>query len=134
MADQTVTCPRCGGTIPLSAALTADIEARLRAAFEAQLREHQQAWQQEHAATLAAERQRLQAVVESVVRMREDLDHERRAMERLWKKRAGEIDRVVQNFACIYGDLQGLAAKALPDVPALALPGGMEEEGVLVEE
>jgi hypothetical protein len=72
-------------------------------------------------------RQRMQAVVECAVRMQQDLDQERRAMERLWKRRAADIDRVVQNFACIYGDLQSIAGKALPDVPALTLPGELVE-------
>lgn len=74
-------------------------------------------------------RHRVQAVVEAVARMRDDVERERRAMERCWKKRAADIDRVVQNFACIYGDLQSVAGKALPDVPALALPGDVAEDG-----
>lgn len=68
-------------------------------------------------------RQRIQTIVSAVVRMKEDLDAERRSMERLWRKRAKEIERLGHNFAGIYGDLQGLAGTALPDVPALALPG-----------
>lgn len=75
-------------------------------------------------------RQRIQAIVDSVIQMKTDLDAERRAMERLWKKRGVEIERVVANFASMYGDLQGFAGKALPDVPALALPGETWEEAV----
>jgi hypothetical protein len=76
-------------------------------------------------------RHRIEAVVEAVVRMRDDVERERRAMERCWKKRTADIDRVIQNFACIYGDLQSVAGKALPDVPALALPGDVAEDDVV---
>ncbi|MCL4814753.1 MAG: DUF2130 domain-containing protein [Vicinamibacteraceae bacterium] len=79
-------------------------------------------------------RQRIQAIVDSVIQMKTDLDAERRAMERLWKKRGVEIERVVANFASMYGDLQGFAGKALPDVPALALPGEAWDEEVVTEE
>jgi hypothetical protein len=75
-------------------------------------------------------RHRIQAVVEAVVRLREDVERERRAMEKCWKKRTADLDRVIQNFAGIDGDLQSVAGRALPDVPALALPGDVAEDGV----
>lgn len=66
-------------------------------------------------------RHRVEAIVESFVRMREDLDQERRAAERQWAKRARQIEAVTFNISGMYGDLQGLVP-ALPPIPRLELP------------
>jgi hypothetical protein len=68
-------------------------------------------------------RQRIEAIVESFATMKTDLDAERRAMERQWSKREKQIERVIQNTAGMYGDLQGVGA-SLPTVKALELSPG----------
>jgi hypothetical protein len=68
-------------------------------------------------------RQRVEAVVEAFTAMRHDLEQERRAAERLWAKRARQIDAVTLNVAGMYGDLQGLVP-ALPSIARLELPDG----------
>jgi hypothetical protein len=72
-------------------------------------------------------RQRVEAIVEAFDRMRDDLDHERRAAERQWAKRAKQIEAVTFNIAGMYGDLQGLVP-ALPPIARLELPAPAEEE------
>lgn len=72
-------------------------------------------------------RQRVEAIVEAFDRMRGDLEHERRAAERLWAKRAKQIEAVTFNIAAMYGDLQGLVP-ALPPIARLELPAAVEEE------
>lgn len=72
-------------------------------------------------------RQRVEAIVEAFDRMRDDLDHERRAAERQWAKRAKQIEAVTFNIAGMYGDLQGLVP-ALPPIARLELPAPTEEE------
>lgn len=67
-------------------------------------------------------RQRVEAIVEAFTSMREDLQTERTAMERIWSKREKQIERVVKNTAGLYGDLQGIIGTALPDVKLLGLP------------
>jgi len=58
--------------------------------------------------------------------MREDLETERRAMERLWSKREKQATKAIVNLAHMYGGIQGIVGKTLPAIPTLELPG---EEG-----
>jgi hypothetical protein len=66
-------------------------------------------------------RQRVEAVVESFERMRDDLDQERRAAERQWARRTKQIESVTFNISGMYGDLQGLLP-SLPPISRLELP------------
>jgi hypothetical protein len=68
-------------------------------------------------------RQRVEAIVESFERMRDDLDQERRAAERQWAKRTKQIESVMFNISGMYGDLQGLVP-SLPPIARLELPAG----------
>jgi len=68
-------------------------------------------------------RNRVEAILESFIAMRDDLDKERRAMEKQWSKREKQIEKVVLNIGGMHGDLEGIAGKALPVVKALELPG-----------
>ena len=67
---------------------------------------------------------RVEAIVESFVSMKTDLDAEKRSMEKIWAKREAQIERVIKNTAGMYGDLQGIIGSALPEVKILELPGG----------
>jgi hypothetical protein len=67
-------------------------------------------------------RQRIEAIVEKFADMQEDLDKERRAMTRLWAKREGQIRGVLEATAGMYGDLQGIAGKALDEIEGISLP------------
>lgn len=67
---------------------------------------------------------RIEAIVTAFGSMKADLDTERRAMERIWRKRSQEIERVIQNTAGLYGDLQGIVGASLPTIQALELPDG----------
>jgi hypothetical protein len=71
-------------------------------------------------------RQRVEAIVESFERMREDLDQERRAAERQWSRRSKQIEAVTFNISGMYGDLQGLIP-SLPSISRLELPAGEPE-------
>ena len=71
-------------------------------------------------------RHRVEAIVESFVGMKEDLDREKRAMNKIWDKRAKQIERVVLNIGGMQGDVEGLAGMSLPKVEILELP---EDEG-----
>jgi hypothetical protein len=69
-------------------------------------------------------RQRIEAVVESFVNMKSDLDAEKRSMEKIWSKREQQITRVIKNTAGLYGDLQGIIGVALQPIAKLELPSG----------
>ena len=66
-------------------------------------------------------RQRVEAVVDSFAKMREELEQERRAAERTFARRAKQIDAVTFNVSGMYGDLQGMVP-SLPDLRALNQP------------
>jgi hypothetical protein len=64
-------------------------------------------------------RQRIQAIVEKFSDMQADLAKERKTMTRLWAKRELQITGVIESTVGMYGDLQGIAGKALPEIDGL---------------
>jgi hypothetical protein len=67
-------------------------------------------------------RQRLEGIVEKFDELKDDLDKERKFMNRVWAKREGQIQGVLDSTVGMYGDLQGIAGKALPEIPSLDTP------------
>jgi hypothetical protein len=67
-------------------------------------------------------RHRIEAIVEKFSDMQADLDRERRATTRLWAKREAQIRGVIESTVGMYGDLQGIAGKALDEIEGLTLP------------
>jgi hypothetical protein len=67
-------------------------------------------------------RHRVEAIVEKFADMQADLDRERRAMTRLWAKREAQILGAIESTVGMYGDLQGIAGKALQEIEALEIP------------
>lgn len=65
-------------------------------------------------------RGRVQALVETFVAMKEDVETERRAFEKIWAKRDKQLLRAMTATAGFYGELQGLGTP-LQEIPALAL-------------
>ena len=65
---------------------------------------------------------RIEAIVEKFSDMQADLDKERKAMTRLWAKREMQIQGVIESTVGMYGDLQGIAGRALPEIEGLELP------------
>lgn len=71
-------------------------------------------------------KQKVEAIVESFKSMKEDLDHEKRAMTKIWAKREKQIERVITNTASMYGDMQGIVGASLPQIKMLEI--GTEDE------
>ena len=65
---------------------------------------------------------RVEAIVESFIAMKEDLEAERRATQKIWAKREKQIERVISNTAGLHGDLQEIAGDSLPTIKMLELP------------
>lgn len=65
---------------------------------------------------------RIEAIVEKFSDMQADLDKERKTMTRLWAKREMQIQGVIESTVGMYGDLQGIAGRALPEIEGLELP------------
>ena len=66
-------------------------------------------------------KQKIEGIVEAFTSMQDQLNKERRAMERHWKQREKEIERVVKNTVGLYGDMQGIIGGQIPVIPALEL-------------
>jgi hypothetical protein len=67
-------------------------------------------------------RHRIEAIVERFTEMQDDLNRERKATMRLWAKRQAQIQGVVDTTVGMYGDLQGIAGRAMQEIPALEMP------------
>ncbi|MBT8372419.1 MAG: DUF2130 domain-containing protein [Deltaproteobacteria bacterium] len=66
-------------------------------------------------------KQKIEGIVEAFTSMQDQLNKERRTMERHWKQREKEIERVVKNTVGLYGDMQGIIGGQIPSIPALEL-------------
>ena len=67
-------------------------------------------------------RMTVENVMEAFLQMRADLDRERTAMERMWKQREKQLQRVTTSMSHMMGSIQGIAGKDLPSVPSFELP------------
>jgi hypothetical protein len=67
-------------------------------------------------------RQRVEAIVEKFSDMQTDLDREKKSMTRLWAKREAQIQGVIESTVGMYGDLQGIAGRALQEIEGLQMP------------
>lgn len=67
-------------------------------------------------------RHRVEAIVEKFSDMQADLDRERKTMTRLWAKREAQIAAVIESTVGMYGDLQGIAGRAIQEIEGLGLP------------
>lgn len=67
-------------------------------------------------------RHRIEAIVEKFSDMQDDLNREKKAMTRLWAKRDAQIQGVIESTVGMYGDLQGIAGRALKEIEGLDTP------------
>tara|TARA_R110000868_G_scaffold37297_5_gene132148 strand:+ start:232 stop:1491 length:1260 start_codon:yes stop_codon:yes gene_type:complete len=72
-------------------------------------------------------RMQIDAIVEGFTTMKADLESEKRSMQRIWKQRDKQIDKVVSNTIDMYGSIKGIAGNAIQTVQALELGGGEED-------
>jgi hypothetical protein len=70
----------------------------------------------------------LQAIVEGFNTMQDDLIREKRAMEKIWKTREKQIEKVVKNTIHMYGSIRGIAGNAIGKIQSLELPSEEDEE------
>jgi len=67
-------------------------------------------------------KQRFELMVSNFIEMKDDLDKEKRSIQRLWSKREKSLEKIVLNVADLYGDMQGIIGTALPTISTLELP------------
>jgi hypothetical protein len=66
-------------------------------------------------------RHRVEAIVEGFSEMKSDMDKEKRAMERIWKEREKQLEKVIHNTIDMYGSIKGIAGNAIGTIKALEL-------------
>lgn len=64
--------------------------------------------------------QRVRSIVEGYIEMQEDLEKEKRAIQRIWKKREGQISRISTQVINMCGELQGISSVTLPHLDDIA--------------
>jgi hypothetical protein len=64
--------------------------------------------------------QRIRAVVENYELMRVDLEKEKAAMQRIWKKRETQIGRISGQMLSVCGELQGVSSYSMPMLDNIA--------------
>ncbi|WP_424631616.1 DUF2130 domain-containing protein [Bradyrhizobium sp. SYSU BS000235] len=111
--------PRCA--IPVAVALRHSL-IELATSRSAQVGQQSKMEQIYHYLTGPRFRQRLEGIVEKFEELKDDLDKERKFMNRIWAKREGQIQGVIETTVGMYGDLQGIAGKSLPEIPNLDMP------------
>jgi hypothetical protein len=83
-------------------------------------------------------KQKIEGIVEAFTAMQDQVNKERRAMEKNWKEREKQIERVIKNTVGLYGDMQGIIGGQIPQIPALelgsagvkALPDTVEDDSM----
>lgn len=69
-------------------------------------------------------RMQIEAIVEGFSQMKSDLESEKRSMQRIWKQRERQIEKVITNTIDMYGSIKGIAGNAIQSVKALELGNG----------
>ena len=72
-------------------------------------------------------RMQVEAIVEGFSQLKIDLDTEKRSMQRIWKQREKQIEKVITSTVDMYGSIKGIAGNAVQSVKALELPGEDED-------
>ena len=64
----------------------------------------------------------VEAIVEGFTQMQSDLDSEKRAMQRIWKMREKQLEKVINNTIDMHGSIKGIAGSAIQGIKQLDLP------------
>jgi hypothetical protein len=72
-------------------------------------------------------RQHVEAIVEAFVAIKQSIIKERIQMEKIWKEREKQLERVLVSTAGMYGSVKGIAGNSVENIPLL-------EDGVEVNE
>lgn len=70
----------------------------------------------------------IEAIVEGFSTMQTDLQTEKRAMNKIWKKREKQIEKVINNTSGMYGSIKGIAGNAIQEIKLLELPSDDKDD------
>lgn len=71
-------------------------------------------------------RQQIETIVEGFLSMKNSITKERVQMEKLWKEREKQLEKVLLSTSGLYGSIKGIAGASIGDIPILE--DGPEEE------
>ena len=71
-------------------------------------------------------RQQIETIVEGFLSMKNAISRERVQMEKLWKEREKQLEKVLLSTSGLYGSIKGIAGASIGEIPLLE--DGMEEE------
>ena len=71
-------------------------------------------------------RGQMEAIVEGFMALRNGITKERIQMEKIWKEREKQLEKVLINTSGLYGSVKGIAGVSVSDIPLLE--GGEQEE------
>lgn len=66
-------------------------------------------------------KQQIEAIVEGFVTLKDSISKERIQMEKIWKEREKQLEKVLLNTTHFYGSVKGIAGNAIGDIKALEL-------------
>jgi hypothetical protein len=73
-------------------------------------------------------RMQVEAIVEGFTSMKNGLETEKRSMQRIWKEREKQIEKVIMNTIDMHASIRGIAGNAIQSVKALELPGESDDD------
>jgi len=71
-------------------------------------------------------RQQIETIVEGFLSMKNAITRERVQMEKMWKEREKQLERVLLRTSGLYGSIKGIAGASIGEIPLLE--DGVEEE------
>ncbi|MEY3586654.1 MAG: hypothetical protein RLZZ243_1718 [Bacteroidota bacterium] len=73
-------------------------------------------------------RMQVEAIVEGFTSLKNGLETEKRSMQRIWKEREKQIEKVIMNTIDMHASIRGIAGNAIQSVKALELPGESDDD------
>jgi len=73
-------------------------------------------------------RGRVEAIIESFVALQEEMERERRWFQTKWAREEKQLRKIIDHWQGMYGDLQGIVGKSLPEMGSLRLEAEISSE------
>lgn len=77
-------------------------------------------------------RQQMETIVEGFLSMKSSIDKERIQMEKLWKEREKQLQKVLISTSGLYGSIKGIAGASVGNIPLLEDGGDNDEQDQLL--
>lgn len=74
-------------------------------------------------------RGQVEAITEGFLAMKQSITKERMQMEKIWKEREKQLEKVLLSTSGMYGSVKGIAGASIGNIPLLEGTGDLEEPG-----